>query len=164
MKKNLRLPSILFALYIIICLYIFFFSRMGHPQSHSLQEYLRLSTNFIPFNSIYSYFTIPVKSWGMTLLHVVNIGGPVLLYLPLGIFLPLLFKKLQRQTNFLISVVCIILVIECVQLFTQLGSFNIDTIIFGTGGALIGFIACKKIISNRQNALAKSSHKTSLPN
>ena len=77
-----------------------------------------------------------------------NLGGNLLGFVPLGILLPLLF----RRFNSLFSVTALVFVVslsyELIQLCTGLGIFDVDDLILNTAGGVIGFAAhfCATII------------------
>lgn len=82
-----------------------------------------------------------------------NVLGNIALLLPLGIFLPLLYKK---ANNIVIAGATIILStvsIEVLQIFTSSRIGDIDDIIFNTIGGIIGFliykIAIKLFVKNK---------------
>ena len=68
-----------------------------------------------------------------------NLGGNILLFVPLGFLLPRLFPRLQSLKNTLLCTAVIILCVEILQLFTLLGYFDIDDLILNTLGSAIGY-------------------------
>jgi glycopeptide antibiotics resistance protein len=69
-----------------------------------------------------------------------NLGGNLLGFVPLGIFLPLLFRRLKLFPTVIAVVFIVSLGYELIQLYTGLGIFDIDDLILNTGGGMIGFI------------------------
>ena len=61
------------------------------------------------------------------------------MFIPLGFLLPCLWPRLRSFGRFLPAIVAIIVVIELTQLFTLLGSCDIDDLLLNTIGAVIGF-------------------------
>jgi glycopeptide antibiotics resistance protein len=80
------------------------------------------------------------------------IGNAIMLF-PLGIFLPLLYKRLRKFSSFLIVLFISLIVsisIEILQLATNYRSTDIDDVILNTAGACAGFLfyqLIKSIIS-----------------
>lgn len=72
-------------------------------------------------------------------ISIINLLGNVLMFVPLGLFLPRLWPRLHAFRHFLMSVVAVILIIELLQLFTLLGSCDIDDLILNVLGAVIGY-------------------------
>jgi len=71
-----------------------------------------------------------------------TIGNAIML-LPLGIFIPLLNKRLRTFSSFFIVLLISFFVsvgIEVLQLATNYRSTDIDDVILNTGGACVGFI------------------------
>lgn len=72
-----------------------------------------------------------------------NILGNVGLFLPLGVFLPMLFQKMQRFWLFLVCVIQGIALVELCQLFTGLGACDIDDGLLNVSGAVMGWFGWK---------------------
>ena len=83
-----------------------------------------------------------------------NLFGSLLLFLPMGALLPALFDKMKRFLPFLLTQFCTIAVLEATQLFTTTGSFDIDDILLGLVGAVLGwcFYVFIHRICNRSHA------------
>lgn len=72
-----------------------------------------------------------------------QIVGNAIMLLPLGIFLPLLNKKLRSFSSIFFVLIISLLVsvgIEILQLATNYRSTDIDDVILNTSGAVIGFL------------------------
>ena len=69
-----------------------------------------------------------------------NLGGNLLGFMPLGIFMPLLFKRLRSFAAVIAVIFAISLAYEIIQLCTGLGVFDVDDLILNTAGGIIGFI------------------------
>lgn len=68
-----------------------------------------------------------------------------LLFVPLGIFFPLVFKKLQNWKWCLFACIAISFLIEIIQMLFIGRLFDIDDLIMNTIGAMMGFIVEKYI-------------------
>lgn len=80
-----------------------------------------------------------------------NILGNVLLLMPLGVMLPMLWRKFQGARKTVVFAFCLSLSIEIIQLLSSyIGNvgraFDIDDIILNTIGAWLGFILYDKFI------------------
>lgn len=71
------------------------------------------------------------------------IVGNIIMFIPLGFFLPFVFKNLNRRKSFMISLI-VPFVIEFLQLFVG-RSFDIDDLICNFLGIIIGFIIANMI-------------------
>jgi glycopeptide antibiotics resistance protein len=70
-----------------------------------------------------------------------NLLGNILIFLTLGVFLPLLFKKYRSLAKMLLYSVSLSFVIEAVQILGRIGQFDIDDILLNTFGCLLGHLA-----------------------
>lgn len=104
----------------------------------SLDERISLS-NFVPFSTIAGYAT-GNPTWQIAL---ENIFGNILIFLPLGVLLPLLRKSFYSLWRIVLLTFLISLSLECVQLFFAIGSFDVDDVILNTLGALIGYVCLR---------------------
>ncbi|WP_413305597.1 VanZ family protein [Bacillus sp. 1P10SD] len=122
-----------------------------NAQSFFSVEVWKLNSNLIPFKTI-SRYIIEREHYNVDIiLH--NTLGNILIFVPLGILLPILFKKYRSFAKLLISVVGMTFAIEIGQFFLQIGQFDIDDVILNVIGALIGFAFFKglTIISRQTN-------------
>ncbi len=137
----------LFVLYVIVLFKLLFFkltlnfSDISITDNHKASFHaLFASSNFIPFYRIYYY----ASGQEPYLVGFLNLAGNVLLFLPMGFFLPLFFYRINSAKRLLITVAGMSLVIEILQLLTATGEFDTDDIILNTAGAMLGyFIFCK---------------------
>ena len=143
-KSSHTLLGGLFAVYCIIMVYLLFWQRVGGSSYITYWKVLRANLNLVPFRTIQEFIAVMdrgIESNHETLVRIsiVNLLGNVLMFVPLGLFLPRLWPRLYAFRRFLISVTVVILLIELAQLFTLLGSFDIDDLILNVLGAAIGY-------------------------
>ena len=69
---------------------------------------------------------------------LINIIGNVLLFLPTGILLPVLYRRLDRFGKVLAAGACISLCIELIQLLLPGSVTDIDDLILNTAGVALG--------------------------
>jgi len=87
-----------------------------------------------------------------------QILGNFVMLLPLGIYLPLLYKNLSGFIPVLLVSLLVAILIEVLQLATSFRSVDIDDVLLNTTGAVIGFILYKIISSLiRPTATVKAS-------
>ena len=91
--------------------------------------------NLVPFASI-----LQLVRETSTGLASYNIGGNLLLLAPLGTFLPLLYRQLQRPWPLLWRVAVISTSIEATQLVTRARAVDIDDVILNTTGVALGYL------------------------
>ena len=106
----------------------------------NLEVYLE-NNNLIPFKTITLYILRQDR------VAIINLLGNLVAFAPMGLFLPLLFKKQTKLQNFILTNIAIILAIESLQFLSLSGHFDIDDLILNLLGALIiyGLYKIKKI-------------------
>jgi len=105
----------------------------------SLIEYIKSSSNFVPFKTISTYIQAIFDGSMNISIPIKNLVGNLFMFLPMGIFLPFFIVKINKVSIFTISMIILLFFIEAIQLVTRRGSFDIDDFILNTLGALIGF-------------------------
>lgn len=73
-------------------------------------------------------------------LAVKNLFGNFILFYPMGVFLPCLFKGARTVKKTLLIALCTILSVETVQIIFRLGIFDIDDLLLNVAGWILGFI------------------------
>lgn len=153
-KKLLRLNLIIYFLIYTVTIFTLtlfdeIFGRQGFVfvnwNMDLLKSYMSLSFNIIPFKTI-KLFSLGYK-YGLVSFNAyfTNIFGNILVFMPYGFFIPMLFKKINTYIKYLIFILLVVILIEISQFFTMSGSFDIDDIILNVLGMLIVyFITVKK--------------------
>lgn len=148
--KREILVNILFV-YILCVVSITFFPMYFSEDSSYL------SVNFIPvWNTIKELISIRnsnipnfmILFWGK------NIAGNMLLLLPLGFLVPILWQRFQDGRKMILFTFCFSLSIELMQLLLMyIGltgrAFDVDDIILNTLGGCIGYFLYKKLLRER---------------
>lgn len=104
-------------------------------------ELWKQNSNIIPFKNTYEYIT-RFDHYNLDII-INNTLGSVLIFLPLGIFLPLLFKKYSRLSKVIVASFVISFSIEFLQLVLKVGRFDIEDVILNTVGSMVGFLLLK---------------------
>lgn len=139
-QKQKRAVQLLAAGYAAIMIYLLFFREINHagiPYALKLQQRI----NLVPFSTITRFvrglhqFNRPavVRS------SVVNLFGNIALFLPLGIFPPLLWKAMQKLWRTLLLAAGIMAAVEVIQLLLLVGWCDIDDLILNLAGAALGY-------------------------
>ncbi|MFD2654733.1 VanZ family protein [Gracilibacillus thailandensis] len=156
MRKVIKFTlGICFILYLFVLIILLFFENRGYTGTNlSLIEYIKNTSNFIPFNTIYFYVQAMFNETLNINIIVRNIIGNIIAFMPMGVFLPLFIRKLNSVTRFTVSMIVIILSIETLQALTRRGSFDIDDLILNVFGALLVFTIWRsnivqKLVSQR---------------
>jgi glycopeptide antibiotics resistance protein len=91
--------------------------------------------NYIPLGTFSYYFTGAAHAK----FSKANLFGNMFLFLPFGIFLPLLFNKTDSILRVTVTCFLMSLSLESIQLITALGTFDVDDILLNSFGALLGY-------------------------
>lgn len=143
--------NFLFVIYICMVVAVTLFPLpIGFPSS---VENLNRSVNIIPFASIIKEIGQIGSAYDGDVLFMIglivrNIGGNVLLLMPLGFLAPIIWDKYNKLKNTMILGLVISFSIEILQLIESLMSgwgriTDIDDIICNVFGAIIGFYIYK---------------------
>ncbi|MEI5909538.1 VanZ family protein [Bacillus spongiae] len=122
-------------------IFIYYLTIAPFPFIFYEKEYYFALMNLIPFQSIYGslshdYFMVPLR----------NIGGNILLFVPLGFIIPLRFK-LSKLSKVLFVGFSVSLTVEIIQFLWLPGrSPDVDDLILNTLGALIGFLIFNSLV------------------
>ena len=134
--RNKTVKTVLFILFVIYCAalaFVLFFPNL-HRYSHGSRLY-----NIIPFATVSELIGRLIEGTINADIVVRNIGVNILLFVPMGAFLPVLFKKLRKFRWVILVCFSATVVAELIQFIFILGSFDVDDIILNTAGAAAGY-------------------------
>ena len=137
MKKNI-LWKVLFVFYAAVMLWLLFDRERGLIEL-DYWEHVRQNLNLEPFHTIRLFWNA-LDQEEYRRLAIINLGGNVLMFVPLGFFLPTLWKSLRKWWKTWIATLLIMLTVELIQLFTLRGSFDVDDLILNLLGAAVGYV------------------------
>ncbi|MFD0050935.1 VanZ family protein [Actinomycetes bacterium NPDC127524] len=117
---------------------------------------LKYAVNLVPLISIFHDISQIGIAYGgdsvfMMKLILRNVGGNVLMFVPLGILAPMLWQKFRRLKSILLLGVLMSIGIEFLQFFELLVSsemgrtVDIDDVICNTAGAILGYVLYRLI-------------------
>jgi glycopeptide antibiotics resistance protein len=149
MNRMMVLALFVFYLYALLRIILFKFHWMDMPLfwqhfQRTLGNPDRLmyqlqSGNFIPFKTIF----INIQSLSV-LRDFSNLVGNIIVFIPFGMFLVLLSKnKGVSFIGVLALSLGLSLCLECLQVLSSLGIFDVDDLILNTIGGLLGYVAIK---------------------
>ena len=92
------------------------------------------TANLEPLHTIKLYL-----NWNHLYWSTVNILGNIAVFVPLGLLLPISFRRMNFLKTMLLSLL-VILFIEFSQLYTGLGEFDVDDILLNLLGLGIGYM------------------------
>lgn len=133
-----KVINIVKGLSIVYCLALIYVLFMHNNYRYGMNFRL---FNFIPFNTIMGYFKRLSEGTINTSIVVQNLAVNLILFLPMGMSLPVIFEnKINKFWKFLIISIIVITLVEIIQFITMIGSADIDDIILNTMGACIGYV------------------------
>jgi len=136
--KNMKRPLLFsaFSAYVVFMLWLLFGMRSSRlfwaPDGY--WEALYGNINLIPFRTV-AEFGQALSSGA----SVINLYGNVIMFVPLGFFLPAVFPKTRPFRRCMLAALLILCSVELIQLVTLLGSLDIDDVILNMVGVLIGY-------------------------
>ena len=132
--KKLRWGGrVLLVLYLACLIYFMFFSESyGRTEIHTEYRY-----NLVLFREI-RRFLQHCDILGMPAV-LINLAGNVVVFIPYGCGLPLLFERLQSFFRVAILSLATSLLAETMQLILRVGCFDVDDLLLNTIGGCIGY-------------------------
>ena len=97
------------------------------------------SVNLVPLKTIAEYITAIIDG-SIRGVAIRNLFGNLLLFFPMGFYLPFFVKKLAKIKPYSLLMAVVIILVEVVQLATKSGSLDIDDFLLNFAGALMGFL------------------------
>ena len=135
-----KLHTALFLGYGAIMLWLLF-DRPGYDPAAPYWDQVTAQLNLIPFRTLRLFADLlnsGVRSH--ITIAVINLGGNIFLFIPIGYFLPRLWPSLRNFLFFLLTCTLAIVLVELLQLVTLLGSLDIDDLILNLFGMLLGYL------------------------
>ena len=106
---------------------------------HSLEN----AFNILPFRTISKYVSALFTHRISFPVIVTNLLGNFVAFMPLGLFLPMFFRKCEKLGYFLLAASLIVLCIELLQFLFIVGFCDIDDLILNVFGACVAFLVLK---------------------
>lgn len=114
----------------VMVYFLFIGERYGSPYS----EY---HYNLVLFQEIRRF--IVYREHVGTVNFLVNVFGNIFAFSPFGMMLPILSTHMQTWWKMLALSFLVTMCIECTQLVTRLGVFDVDDLFMNTLGGMIGY-------------------------
>ena len=135
----------IFALYCIVMIWLLFLQRLG-----SMAPTGRY--NLVPLDTVRLYVRLLQHSESLTQRNsaIANLAGNVVLFIPFGIFIPLMVSWQQKFLPFVILTTGLLLLVELLQYVTGLGALDVDDMILNFCGVMIGRIFWRLLLKNKE--------------
>ena len=137
--NNRKVHIAFFLAYCALMLWLLF-DRPGYDPGVPYWEQVAQQLNLIPFRTLRLFADLldsGVRSY--IRMAIINLGGNIIMFIPLGLLLPIIFPKLATLFRVLLVTSALITVVEILQLFTLVGSCDIDDLILNVLGSAIGY-------------------------
>ncbi|CAM4353176.1 glycopeptide antibiotics resistance protein [Paenibacillus endophyticus] len=132
---NLFLTALACGYVLVMCWLLFYRNRyFGEGYSYNLVPFYTIK-KYIIYHDHFNFDT-----WFK------NLFGNIILFIPIGVFLPLLNRRYSSGFALAAASIIIITAVELMQMLLRVGSFDIDDIILNTFGALLGLLITKLLI------------------
>lgn len=140
-EKGQAVIRLLFLVYAALMLWLLFGQRLEGEDLSITLDRSGDNLNLVPFATLGLYWRLLQKGASQALLRhaVINLAGNVVMFVPLGWFLPgiwRVFRGVFRTVIFGASLICFV---ELLQYITGLGSCDIDDLLLNTAGILWGY-------------------------
>ena len=138
--NNRKTNTALFLAYGALMLWLLF-DRPGYDPGIPYWEQAAGHLNLIPFRTLRLYAGLldsGVRSY--IRMSVINLAGNIIMFIPLGFLLPRVFSRLTSLPRVLLTTTVLITAVEIIQLFTLVGSCDIDDLILNVIGSAIGYV------------------------
>lgn len=137
MSRNSRAAEwTLFGVYCLVMFWLLFLHRTSRMTYLPYWDTVKANLNLIPFRTMRLF----LRSYSVMPRTVIkNLAGNVAVFIPMGLFLPCLWKKQRGFGWFLLTVAGVVALVETAQLFTTMGSCDVDDLILNLTGSAIGF-------------------------
>ncbi len=137
-----------FALYGVLMIWLLFGQRVEWIEAGDYFQQLKQNINLIPFKTIRIFIRNLSESKNPdTVRHaIINLAGNVVMFVPLGFFVPSVFEKLRSFGRTLAAAVLCIVSVEVLQLFLLLGSCDTDDLILNAIGVAAGYFLCTALL------------------
>jgi len=134
-KKQIRLLCrILFVLYIAGLVYFLFFAEMlDRTEIERSYHY-----NLIPFREIRRFIVYADLLGSVAVIS--NLFGNIAIFMPFGFLVPILGRKKRKFWFTALASFELSLSVECIQLITKTGCFDVDDIFLNTIGGILGYL------------------------
>ncbi len=143
MKRRINYKRV-FAGYCVVMLWLLFGQRIGMGGTGSYWQRLESQLGYTPFDTIRRFLWVLRYSGNKAHIYhaVVNLVGNVVMFVPLGFLVPCIWPKFRSFGWHFLTMTLVILAIELTQLFTLLGTCDVDDLLLNLVGTGLGYLLC----------------------
>lgn len=148
--KGRWIKNSLFIVYVCLLLYFVVLKINGSAERLSSIKQSR-DAGFWNYN-VYPLRTITPYIEDITYTYAyMNILGNIIPFIPLGILIPIIFKRYRNLKKAILIYLTYIIGIETLQFITMLGFFDVDDILLNIIGCIVGYcfyVSSSKLFKN----------------
>jgi len=130
----------LFGFYLAALLGALIFSRIDffHFSENAVayREHFDLNTNFRPLETVFLYLRALKYNYIGSEIPISNLIGNMLLFMPMAVFLPCLFRPMRKLWVFALAMVVLLVAVEALQLLLSCGSCDVDDVLLNFAGTM----------------------------
>ena len=117
------------------------FGREPYGNGTTYWQHVAGNMNLLPFETIIRFVGFLAGDFSVELKRhaIINLVGNVIMFVPLGFFLPMLCGKFRLLWRCLLQGALIIVCVELIQLFTLVGSCDFDDLLLNVIGIAMGY-------------------------
>lgn len=155
-RKQTDTTAVLFGCYGLLMLYLLFVRGRHAVDGVPYWEQVLNNYNLTPFHTVGNYWHILtnkeyyIQKWEAYSVYrfharhaFINLAGNVAMFIPLGALLPAVNDKMRGFFRTVFASAGLIIAVEVLQLFTLLGSCDVDDLILNMIGVILGFLLWK---------------------
>jgi glycopeptide antibiotics resistance protein len=141
MQKRL-ISALVLVTYVVILVNVVVFKSLPHrdtpapPPVQTRHVTIRWGTNFVPFKTILPQLRGEPR-WSTAL---INLVGNTVLFVPVGLLIPLIHRKLTSQKSLLVAI-AVGAAMEGMEWIFNTGVVDVDDVILNAAGVLMGYWA-----------------------
>lgn len=140
-KKKKAFYAVTLVAYASIMIWLMLLKRIGTEHHNALC--------LVPFTSTMEFLQgirigFMTCTWSLVISGIANLAGNIVMFIPLGLLIPPLWRRQRCYPVFLITMALVICCMEAIQFFTGLGTADIDDLILNLIGVTIGFIIFRR--------------------
>lgn len=133
--------AVLFGFYLVALASELILSRIDflHFSQAAAQyrENFDLMTNFRPFETVLLYLRALKYNYIGPTIPLSNLLGNMLLFMPMAVFLPCLFRTMQKFWVFALVMLGMLVMVEALQLLLSCGSCDVDDVLLNLTGTFM---------------------------
>jgi glycopeptide antibiotics resistance protein len=154
-RKTVRWSlAALFGFYVAALIGLLFVSRIDflHFSENATfyREHFDQITNFHPFETVILYLRALKYNYIGAEIPISNLIGNMLLFMPMAVFLPCLFRPMRKFWIFTLAMVALLVAVEALQLLLSCGSCDVDDVLLNLVGTIAVYWILKIPAVNRR--------------